>query len=109
MGTSSQTQRTASLALTQLLVEHPDLPAASWRVDRDGLLSGTVAIHADGTELASAMRAYAEVLGGSVHEQHFTSPQHGRSVSVSLYTRWRDVQVNVWGTCTADAGSAVAA
>lgn len=109
MGTSSQTQRSAALALTQLLVEHPELPVTAWRVDRDGLLSGTVAIHADSDDLHAAMYAYASVLGGTVHEQRFTSPEHGPSVSVSLYATWRDVHVNVWGTCAVTAGTTVAA
>ncbi|MFB6955536.1 hypothetical protein ACFCYB_00515 [Streptomyces sp. NPDC056309] len=112
MATSSQTQISAALALTQLLTEYPELPHARWAVERDGLLSGTIAIHADMTDLHEGMRAYAAVLGGSVHEQHFQSPDGGPSLSVSLYATWRDVRVNVWGTCLVSAvseGSAVAA
>ncbi|MFD4968876.1 hypothetical protein [Streptomyces sp. NPDC058424] len=105
MATSSQTQTGATLALMQLLQEHPELPVARWSIERDGLLSGTIAIHADATTLQEGMRAYAGVLGGHVHEQHFQSPDGGPSLSVSLYTTWRDVQVNVWGTCVVPAGA----
>ncbi|MFH8336900.1 hypothetical protein [Streptomyces sp. AM6-12] len=111
MGTSSQTQLSAAIALSQLLVEHPDLAAARWSVERDGLLSGTVEVHAE-YDMRETVRAYALVLGGNVQETYFTSPDGRRSVSVSLSATWRDVHVNVWGTCLVSAlsaGSAVAA
>jgi hypothetical protein len=47
-----------------------------------------------------------------VHEQHFQSREAGPSLSVSLHAMWRDVQVDVWGSCVVPAGaqqSAVAA
>lgn len=111
MATSSQTQLSATLALTQLLMENPGLPVARWRVDPDGLLSGTIGVHAE-TDMRDSVRAYAEVLGGSVSEGWFTSKEAGASVSVSLYATWRDVKISVWGTCLVSAlaeGSAVAA
>jgi hypothetical protein len=108
---SSQTQLSAAIALTQLLQEHPELAACRWSVERDGLLSGTVAVHAD-YDIRQRLRAYAAVLGGHVHEQPFNSPDAGPSLSAHLYATWRDVKVNVWGTCLVSAvaeGSAVAA
>ena len=112
MTTSSQTQSSAALALAQLLTEHPELAPANWQLHRDGVLSGTVAVHADSGELHAAMEAYAAVLGGTVHEQHFQSREAGPSQSVSLHATWRDVQVAVWGSCVVSARaeqSAVAA
>ncbi|MFE6408209.1 hypothetical protein ACFVOR_14885 [Streptomyces sp. NPDC057837] len=112
MVASSQTQGSAALALTQLLTEHSELAPANWQISRDGGLTGTVAVHADSDELHTAMRAYAAVLGGTVHEQHFHSREAGPSLSVSLHATWRDVQVDVWGSCVVPAGaehSAVAA
>jgi hypothetical protein len=112
MATSSQTQSSAALALTQLLTEHPELAPANWQIARDGGLVGTVAVHADSDELHAAIRAYAEVLGGTVHEHHFQSREAGPSQSVSLLATWRDAEVSVWGTCVVPAGaqqSAVAA
>ncbi|MEU6597927.1 hypothetical protein [Streptomyces flaveolus] len=111
MATSSQTQLSAAIALTQLLQEHPELLAARWSVERDGLLSGTVDLHAE-YDMREPLQAYADVLGGTVHVHSFTSPDAGPSLSVSLYATWRDVKVNVYGTCLVSAvaeGAAVAA
>ncbi|WP_435279271.1 hypothetical protein [Streptomyces sp. 1222.5] len=110
MATSSQTQLSAAIALCQLLQEHPELASARWSVERDGLLSGTVDLHA-GYDIRDVLQAYADVLGGTVHANQFNSPGAGPSLSVSLYATWRDVKVNVYGTCliSAVAGSAVAA
>ena len=111
MATSSQTQLSAAIALTQLLQEHPELDACRWSVERDGLLSGTVDVHAV-YDIRETVQAYAAVLGGTVHEQPFTSPDGQQSLSAQLYATWRDVKVNVWGTCLVSAvaeGTAVAA
>jgi hypothetical protein len=99
------------MALTQLLQEHPELALARWAVERDGLLSGTIEVHA-GYDIRGALQAYAAILGGTVHAHEFNSPDSGPSLSVSLYATWRDVRVNVWGTCLVSAvaeGTAVAA
>lgn len=101
----------AAIALQQLLAEHPELQtAASWRVDRDGLLSGTVAHRAE-QDMRPVMRAYAEVLGGQVHEDVVREDEDDARLSLSLYTMWRDVRVNVWASCllSALAGEQVAA
>jgi hypothetical protein len=102
MASSSQTQVSAALALTQLLTEHPELPPARWSIARDGLLSGTVDVHAE-YDIRETLRAYAAFLGGNVHEAHYTSPDGRPSLSASLYATWRDVQINVWGTCLVSA------
>jgi hypothetical protein len=110
MATSSQTPLSAAIALSQLLQEHPELPPARWAVERDGLLSGTVDVHAD-YDIREALAQYAEVLGGTVFAHEFNSPDGGPSLSAQLYATWRDVRVNVWGTCliSAVAGAGVAA
>ncbi len=111
MATSSQTQLGAALALTQLLNEYPALPVARWRIASDGVLSGTVAADAE-YDVRPMLRTFAEVLGGTLHETLFTSPNAGPSLSVDLYATWRDVEVTVWGSCVISAvaeGAAVAA
>lgn len=105
-------QLAPAMALVELLREHPELQAASWRVDRDGLLSGTVAYDAD-HDMRPAMAAYAEVLGAPLSEQQFTSPQaKAECLSFTVFATWRDVKVNVWASClvsTLAESSAVAA
>lgn len=113
MNASSQTQISAATALVQLLSEHPELELATWRVDRDGLLSGTVAYDVE-QDMRPQMQAFADVLGGQLHEQPFTSPSaEAPCMSLNIYATWRDVRVNVWASyLVASAlvgGSAVAA
>ncbi|MDX3398389.1 hypothetical protein [Streptomyces sp. ME01-18h] len=109
MAASSQIpQLGPSTALVQLLSEHPELAPATWRIDRDGLLSGTVAYNAD-FDVRPAMAAYADVLGAVLHEQPVTH-QGETHATFHVFATWRDVQVNVWASCAAAAvGSAVAA
>ncbi len=97
--TSNSTQLSAATALVQLLQEHPELAVASWRVDRDGLLSGTVAYDVVGQDMRPQMQAYADVLGATLHEQPFTSSSaQAPAVSLNIYATWRDVRVNVWAS-----------
>lgn len=105
MKTNPNPQHGAALALVQLLMEHPELAAANWRIDRDGLLSGTVAHNAD-ADVRPAMQAYAEALGAELHEQPMTAQAQ---VSFTVFASWRDVRVNVWASCSAAASQAVAA
>lgn len=109
MATSSQIpQLGPSTALVQLLSEHPELAPATWRIDRDGLLSGTVAYNA-AFDVRPAMEAYADVLGAELHEQPVAVDGVER-LTFHVFATWRDVQVNVWASCAAAAaGSAVAA
>ncbi len=108
MKTNPIPQHGASLALVQLLQEHRNLAPATWRIDRDGMLSGTVAYNAD-FDVRPAMAAYAEALGATLHEQPVTS-QGVEHATFHIFAKWRDVQVNVWASCAAAAaGSAVAA
>jgi hypothetical protein len=100
-------QHGASLALVQLLQEHRDLAPATWRIDRDGLLSGTVAYNAD-FDVRPAMQAYAEALGAVLHEQPVTLGNEER-LTFHVFATWRDVQVNVWASCAAAAASSAVA
>lgn len=88
----------AALALAELLKEHPELQAAAWRIERDGLLSGTVAYHSE-QDLRPVMRAYADVLGGQVHEDEVHPDRDEPQLALTLYTRWRDVRINLWASC----------
>ncbi|MFB6787631.1 hypothetical protein ACFCWT_13240 [Streptomyces olivaceus] len=107
MATSSQIpQLGPSTALVQLLQEYRDLAPATWRIDRDGVLSGTVAFNVD-HDVRPAMAAYAEALGATLHEQPVTLEGEER-LTFHVFAMWRDVQVNVWASCSAAAaGSAV--
>jgi hypothetical protein len=96
-----------STALVQLLTEHPELAPATWRIDRDGLLSGTVAYNA-AFDVRPAMAAYAEALGAKLHEQPVTSNGEER-LTFHVFATWRDVQVNVWASCAAAAASSAVA
>lgn len=102
MATSSQTQHGAALALVELLTEYPALPVARWRIDQDGMLSGTVAADAE-YDVRPMLRTFAEALGGTLHETFFTSPNAGPSLSVDMYAMWRDMEVTVWGSCVISA------
>ncbi|MET9138845.1 hypothetical protein [Streptomyces parvulus] len=108
MKTNPISQLGPATALVQLLQEHRELAPATWRIDRDGLLSATVAFNAD-FDVRSAMAAYAEALGAVLHEQPVSSAGEER-MTFHVFAKWRDVQVNVWASCSAAAaGSAVAA
>lgn len=86
-------------ALLQLLQEHPELPAADWRITRDGHLSGTVDAFAE-HDVRPVIAAYARVLGGCPLETEYLSPHSGgESLSVTLHATWRDVPVTVWASC----------
>ncbi|MFE1550613.1 hypothetical protein [Streptomyces sp. NPDC058718] len=84
----------ASLALTQLLQEHPELSAAGWSIDAlTGSLSGF--LHNESSE---ALAAYAEVLGTTM-TQGMPYVFEGRTVyPFRLSTVWRDVQVSMAAT-----------
>ncbi|WP_108990394.1 hypothetical protein [Streptomyces coelicoflavus] len=108
MAASSQIpQLGPSTALVQLISEHPELAPATWRIDRDGLLSGTVAYNAD-FDVRPAMAAYADVLGAVLHETP-VAYEGETHATFHIFAKWRDVQVNVWASCAAAAVSAVAA
>lgn len=91
MRSSSQTQLSAAIALTQLLQEHPGLPTAGWSIDSIfSTLHGH--LHEGGLE---ALDAYARVLGGSV-QSGLDYECQGRPVRSYLLTAvWRDVRVEV--------------
>lgn len=91
MGTSSQTQLGAALALTQFLQEHPGLPTASWSIDSVfPTLHGH--LHEGGLD---ALAVYARVLGGSIRPSHDYEYQGLPVRSHRLHTVWRDVHVEV--------------
>lgn len=91
MASSSQTQLSAALALSQLLQEHPELPEASWSIgsiipDLHGSVYGGMA----------PLVAYAEVLGGSVRAAQETFTLRGQQVRRHVLSAvWRDVRVEV--------------
>ncbi|CAL9501550.1 hypothetical protein [Streptomyces sp. enrichment culture] len=90
MGNHS-TQRSAAIALVQLLMEHPTLPVAAWSIDSIiPTLHGH--LHEGGME---ALAAYADVLGGSIRAGHEYPYQGQRLRSHRLSTVWRDVRVEI--------------
>ncbi|WP_069773069.1 hypothetical protein [Streptomyces sp. LUP30] len=111
MATSSQTQLTAAIALTQLLTDHPGLTLLNWRVPRDGMyagvLQGDLMMDVDAREVVAA---WHEALGGTVCE-HTHSFRDEERRAFHLESRWRDVLVDVHVSCpvSALAGVAVAA
>lgn len=81
----------AALALTELLKEHPELAAADWSIS-----SLTCSLHGFlSDEPATALEAYAEVLGAKVTEG-VPYVFDGRTVyPFRLSTVWRDINVSM--------------
>ena len=93
MKTQPTPQLGAAMALVQLLQEHPELPRAYWHVGAgldllDGQLWGDSASF-------DTLRAYANVLGGSIRAGH-DFERNGQTLrSHQLVTVWRDVAVEL--------------
>ncbi|UOB09142.1 hypothetical protein MQE23_08760 [Streptomyces sp. HP-A2021] len=88
---NNSTQLSAATALTQLLMEHPDLPEAGWSI-------GSVMAELRGfvhTDSLAGLLAYQEVLGGDVHVANCY--EHlGRTMRRHVLNAvWRDVPVEV--------------
>uniref|UniRef100_UPI00114D3AC0 hypothetical protein n=1 Tax=Streptomyces sp. EN16 TaxID=212773 RepID=UPI00114D3AC0 len=109
MATSSQTQLTAAIALTQLLTDHPGLTLLNWRVPRDGMyagvLQGDLMMDVDAREVVAA---WHEALGGTVceHTHSFRDEERRAFHLESSATRsgerstWSRGGVTSWWTCT---------
>jgi hypothetical protein len=92
MATSSQTQLSAAIALTQLLREHPELPETGWTI---GSIYGELRGHVHEGGMA-ALSVYAEVLGGSIRADQTTYERQGQQVRAHrLSAVWRDVAVEI--------------
>lgn len=87
----NSTQLSAATVLTQLLMEHPGLPEASWSI-------GSVMAELHGfvhSDSLAGLVAYQDVIGGDVHAANCY--EHlGRTMRRHvLNTVWRDVPVEV--------------
>jgi hypothetical protein len=106
--TSSQTQISAALALTQLLQEFGDLPPLAWRISNREGLSGELSGGGMFPDPGPVVAAWADALGGAVVETpfQFDGEPHVEFVVAMV---WRDVRVRICLSCPASAATAVAA
>ncbi|HET6634404.1 MAG TPA: hypothetical protein VFH77_05185 [Streptomyces sp.] len=82
----------SALALTQLLTEHPDLPVATWSI---GPVLGVLHGHLH-EESFAPVRAYLQVLGGTIHGAKQNRRVGDHEVRTHwLDATWRDVPVQV--------------
>lgn len=92
MAMKPSSQIAPATALVQLLQEHPELPEALWTVNGatlHGHVYGPNAGHFD------ALRAYAEVFGGSIRPRHSYRLGEETLRVHELTTCWRDVRLVV--------------
>ncbi|CAM5718980.1 hypothetical protein [Streptomyces fumanus] len=111
MKTNPISQLSAATALVQLLTEHPDLPALSWRISAHERLAGIVqGSHTRNEDPRPIARAWAAALGTEVVETEFVFEDEP-NVECSVETVWRDVRVRIVMSCpvSALAETAVAA
>lgn len=81
------------LALSQLLMEHPELPAMRWGLAPDGHLGGH---NEDVPDVDAALAEFSKVLGaGHTHRAIHTDDVGDCWVSLYFFPVWRDVQFHI--------------
>lgn len=97
MNNHASCQVSAALALTQLLVDHPDVAGrVTWTVDRLGALRGERPAE---TDQGQAIDSLARVLGCTPVRTRLDRCGD-RHVLVQLATVWQGVPVEAWTTYT---------
>lgn len=85
-------QLTAALALSKIL-EHDELPRASWTVHEDGSLTGQIHLPNNDDKAHAAVLEYAQFLGREAVEEPSSSRRY---ITVAAEATYQDAPVRVW-------------
>lgn len=103
MNSKANPQRGPAVALAQLIIEHPELPVATWTVEDTGTLHGHLHSHS-----FDELDSYAALMGGSIRPGRDYEFRGQLMRPHRLAAMWRDVEVTVVVTLPVSAALPVA-